>query len=114
MADTIVNKKWGTERWLVNEPGGYCVKEMTLLPGWRCSLHFHNVKDETFYVVQGTVMLLVDNVMHRLEVGDHYRIKPGQIHRFHATGGVPATFIECSTYHDDEDVVRLTESEPIA
>lgn len=109
----IVEKLWGTERWLVNEPGLYCMKEMTLLPGFQSSLHFHAVKDETFYVVDGTVMLLVDGIMKRLEVGDHYRVKAGTPHRFHCTGGVPATFIECSTFHDDEDVVRLMPSQKI-
>lgn len=111
---TLVQKTWGTERWLVNDPeSGYCVKEMTLLPGFQCSLHYHREKDETFYVLRGTVMLLVEGVMHRLEEGDWFRIRPMVPHRFHCTGGVPATFIECSTFHDDEDVVRLEDSRPI-
>jgi len=107
---TTVNKLWGREEWLVND--AYCVKRMTLNEGYQCSLHYHEVKDETFYVIDGTVMLNVDGVMHRLEAGDFRRIKPGSLHRFHATGG-PATFIECSTHHDDADVVRLEESRSI-
>lgn len=114
MANNIHTKLWGTERWLVNDPErGYCVKEMTVLPGFQCSLHYHDIKDETFYVVMGTLMLNVDGIMHRLEVGDWYRIKPGSIHRFHATGGVACTFVEASTFHSDEDVVRLEESRAI-
>ena len=106
----VVDKLWGREEWLVND--AYCVKRMYLNEGYQCSLHYHEVKDETFYVIDGTVMLNVDGVMHRLEAGDYRRIKPGSLHRFHATGG-PATFIECSTYHDDADVVRLEESRSI-
>lgn len=107
---TIVNKLWGREEWLVNDT--YCFKRMFLNEGYQSSLHFHNVKDETFYVVNGTVMLNVDGVMHRLEAGDYKRIKPGSLHRFHATGG-PAVFLESSTFHDDADVVRLEDSRKI-
>ena len=107
----IVDKLWGREEWLVND--SYCVKRMFINEGYQCSLHYHEVKDETFYVVEGTVMLNVNGIMHRLEPGDYYRIKPGVLHRFHATGG-SAVFIECSTHHDDEDVVRLENSRVIA
>lgn len=106
----IADKLWGREEWLVNDL--YCVKRMTLREGYQSSLHYHNTKDETFYVVNGTVMLNVDGIMHRLEAGDYQRIKPGSLHRFHATGG-PAIFIESSTFHDDEDVVRLENSRSI-
>ncbi len=108
----VVNKLWGNETWLVNEPDLYCVKRMVLYEGFQSSLHFHNVKDETFYVLDGTVMLNVDGVMYCLQADDFRRIKPGQIHRFHSTGG-PATFIECSTFHDDNDTVRLENSKSI-
>lgn len=109
-----VDKLWGREEWLVNDDNAnYCVKRMTLREGFQCSLHYHNVKDETFYVTSGVVMLNVDGIMHRMESGDYYRIKPGSIHRFHSTGG-PAEFIECSTFHSDSDVVRLEDSRQIA
>ena len=114
----VVDKLWGTERWLVNEPGLYCVKEMTLVPGYKCSLHYHRLKDETFYINKGQMVLFVDNLngqsgVIRLEEGDHYRIQPGVAHRFMAGRNETCWFIECSTYHDDEDVVRLEPSKAI-
>jgi mannose-6-phosphate isomerase-like protein (cupin superfamily) len=111
MQTTLVDKLWGQEEWLVNDT--YCVKLMTLKPGYQCSLHYHNNKDETFYVLSGIVMLNVGGVMHRMLPGDYIRIKPGMIHRFHAANGEPATFLESSTHHDDEDVVRLEDSRKI-
>ncbi len=108
----LVNKLWGTEEWIVND--SYCMKRLTLSPGYQCSLHFHPIKDETFYVVAGTVMLSLDGRMRRMEVGDYARIKPGQLHRFHcAEASGPAIIVECSTYHDDADVVRLEDSRKI-
>lgn len=108
----IVDKVWGVEEWLVNdEDMGYCVKRMTLNPGFQCSLHYHNNKDETFYVLNGFVMLNVDGINHRLGAGDYCRIKPGSLHRFKAVDG-PASMLESSTFHDDADVVRLEDSGP--
>ena len=53
-----VDKLWGSEEWLVNdEVAGYCVKRMILKPGYVCSKHFHEIKDETFYVVEGSEYL---------------------------------------------------------
>ena len=106
----IVNKRWGTETWIVNDDNAnYCVKRMVVYDGYQSSLHFHDIKDETFYVLSGTLMLNINGVMYRMEENDFRRIKPGSLHRFHSTGG-PATFLECSTFHDDDDVVRLEES----
>lgn len=102
-----VTKLWGTERWLVNEPNLYCVKEMILQPGYECSLHYHNLKDETFYVVSGGIMLTVNGINHRLGPGDFYRLYPGDTHKFRSLDAGVAVFIECSTFHSDDDVVRL-------
>ena len=105
-----VDKLWGTEEWIVNDD--YCVKRMTLFPGYECSLHYHEIKDETFYVVEGQLVLTVDGVTHRLNPGDFYRIKPYSIHRF-KTYDDNCVFIECSTHHSDDDVVRLEDSRKI-
>lgn len=111
MSNNIVNKLWGTEEWLVNDSEvGYCFKRMTLKPGCQCSLHYHNIKDETFYIVEGELLLSVDGINHRLQVGDYYRIKPGSLHRFKSANNSPVVFLESSSYHDDNDVVRLEES----
>ncbi len=108
----LINKLWGTEDWVVNE--SYCMKVLTLLPGYQCSLHFHPIKDECFYVAQGTVMLSLDGRMRRLETGEYVRIKPGTLHRFHcASDSGPAIIVESSTTHSDDDVVRLEESRKI-
>ncbi len=48
----IVPKGWGFERWIVNKEE-YCGKELFFIKGRRCSVHFHKLKDETFYVAEG-------------------------------------------------------------
>ena len=47
-------KTWGSELWLVNLPS-YCGKILTVEKDKYCSLHGHKMKDETFYVLTGSV-----------------------------------------------------------
>ena len=49
-----VAKLWGAEKWLVNNEI-YCAKELILVNGYQCSLHYHKIKDETFYILEGEV-----------------------------------------------------------
>lgn len=118
----IVKKVWGEEEWVINAPadpegrGGYCGKILRLTPGFRCSLHYHPVKHETFYVLKGRVLLelraqpTTSTYLVQMRPGDSQVIRPGIPHRFSAEGGTGATIIEFSTTHDDADVVRLEES----
>lgn len=112
-----VDKLWGYELWLVNNEK-YCAKILKINPGYQCSLHYHKVKDETFYVLTGTVHLEEEypdrypRVWRVLIAGDSHRIYPGTPHRFYTTSQTGATVLEISTHHDEGDVVRLEESGP--
>src|SRR3954469_6669264 len=48
----IVPKGWGEERWLHNDEL-YCGKILIVNEGKRCSLRYHQLKTETFYIQQG-------------------------------------------------------------
>jgi D-lyxose ketol-isomerase len=104
-----VDKLWGSETWLVNEPE-YCAKRMRLLEGAFCSFHRHPRKKETFLVEDGIIRLEygLDGSYIDLAPGDHFTLAPGTWHRF--TGKTGATFLEVSTHHDDKDCERLTSS----
>ena len=110
-----VKKVWGSERWLVNS-NDYCGKVMILNQGFRCSTHKHLIKDETFYIVGGMILMesgvdLCALERRVLRPGDHVRINPGVWHRF--TGIETSEFIEISTHHEDSDSVRHTKSEKV-
>lgn len=48
----IVKKQWGHEQWIeLNEH--YCFKRIFFKAGKRCSLQYHEVKEETIYVESG-------------------------------------------------------------
>lgn len=103
-----VPKEWGEEHWIVNRE--YCGKKLVLNKGFRCSLHYHEVKDEVFYVIAGRVLLELGDEVHVLAKGDHRHVPPGTVHRF--WGIEDSEIIEFSTHHEDEDSYRLETSGP--
>ena len=106
-----VKKLWGSEEWLVNNEL-YCAKFLNLKKGFQCSLHYHKVKDETFYILEGTIELQVEGRYFKLLTGMERRIRPFEAHRFKALSQ-KAKMLEVSSHHDDEDSYRLEKSIPI-
>jgi mannose-6-phosphate isomerase-like protein (cupin superfamily) len=99
----VVPKSWGEEHWIVNRD--YCGKKLVLKKGHCCSLHFHRVKDEVFYVIKGRVYLELGNEQVVLLPGDHRHVPTGTPHRF--TGLEDSEIIEFSTHHEDSDSHRI-------
>jgi len=110
-----VKKVWGTEEWLHN--GTYCMKRMTLRKGFQCSMHYHPIKHETFFVISGRMLLaqpestFSEPVYSVLGPGEHCVIPTCRLHQF--IGLEECTFIEASSHHDDDDVWRIDESKKL-
>jgi quercetin dioxygenase-like cupin family protein len=105
-----VVKVWGYEEWIANTEK-YCGKFMHLKKGKRCSIHYHKIKDETFYILKGKVLMEIGEEKKVMQEGDVIRIMPGQKHRF--SGLEDSIIIEFSTHHEEEDSYRDKESEQI-
>ena len=110
-----VEKLWGSEEILVNGDR-YCAKLLFIRGGFRSSLHYHLVKDETFIAWDGVTALEVANTDGTYEVRflrarerDSVHLPPGVAHRFKAVT-LTATILEVSTPHSDDDVVRIEPS----
>lgn len=103
----IINKVWGHEEIIVNTRD-YCGKKLVLNKGFRCSIHWHKIKDETFYVNKGKVFLEIGNEKKILLPGDSIRIIPGTKHRF--SGLEDSEIIEFSTHDDSSDSYRKEQS----
>lgn len=97
-----VKKIWGEEKIIINTE--YCGKILSLKKGFRCSLHYHKLKDETFYIIGGWVKMEVGRKNWIMKPGDVQRIKPGRLHRF--SGLTDAEIIEFSTNHLNSDSYR--------
>ena len=103
----IVKKVWGIEEIICNNEL-YCCKIMYLNEGYQCSLHYHKLKDETFYILDGIVELEHNDDVKTLSVGDSVRIKPNDKHRF--SGIVDSKILEISTTDKVEDSYRILPS----
>ena len=104
-----VSKPWGHETiWASNEL--HVGKILHINAGQALSVQYHNVKDETVYLLAGELKYWVQlpgaaslEDM-RLTQGDAFRITPGTIHYMEAV--TDCDVLEVSTPHLD-DVVRL-------
>lgn len=110
----IVEKLWGYENIIVNTDL-YCGKIIHVNVGKRGSFHYHKIKDETFYILNGKVQInysltdefYTDSVI--LNQGDTFYLPPGLRHQI--VGIEDSDIIEFSTKDMDEDSYRVIPSE---
>lgn len=102
-----VEKEWGHEEWIANNDK-YCGKKLVFKVGYQFSMHYHKIKDETFYVLTGKLYLETEyegkHETRLLVAGDIVHIVPYMNHRL--TALAPSEIIEFSTHHMDEDSYR--------
>lgn len=103
-----VKKAWGYEDWLENNEK-YCLKILHNSGPWSSKgrFHYHKLKDETFIVMEGTMLLELEGKRYKLSEGMKMRIKPLTRHRFKAFTK-DCTMIEVSTHHEDSDTYYET------
>ena len=107
----IVPKGWGYEKWICNTEE-YCGKLLHFIKGKRCSWHYHNLKDETFYLQEGKLHVWYSDEDDRdnakeviLERGDKFHVYRGLRHQMLALEDTD--MFEFSTQHLDEDSHRV-------
>jgi mannose-6-phosphate isomerase len=104
-----VPKPWGHETiWAVTDQ--YVGKILHIKAGEALSVQYHNIKDETVYLLSGQLIYRVwENDKPRdvdLKVGQAFRITPLTVHQMEAV--TVCDVLEVSTAHLD-DVVRVTD-----
>ena len=105
-----VPKGWGEELIIENNEM-YCGKLLIFKEGCKFSMHYHLIKDETWYVDKGefiyrwidTETAEMNKV--KLKPGDVVRQRVGQPHQIMAL--TDGTIFEVSTQHFDEDSYRV-------
>ncbi len=109
----IVPKVWGHEEWIVNN-NSYCGKKLVFKSGYQCSLHYHKIKSESFYVATGVVLLelrpehFVKSFVRVMKPGDVCHIEQHVRHRISAI--TDAEIFEFSTFHRENDSYREIEA----
>lgn len=106
----LIPKTWGHEDIVVNDAAAnYCGKVLFVKQQHQCSIHKHDVKDETFLLRQGAIWLETGPdpnklLGHWIQENERIRITPGIWHRFTALRD--SEIVEFSTFHKDEDSIR--------
>ncbi len=102
-----IDKPWGNEL-LWAKTDAYAGKILTIKSSHRLSYQYHRIKDETIFLLEGDMELLVERNGERstirLKQGESFHIPPGTKHRMTAISD--CSVVEVSTSHLD-DVVRL-------
>ncbi len=86
----------------------YCKKILILLPGQAHPEQYHNQKEETFHVLWGEGILIIDDKKHFLQAGVIHTIMPKQRHYFESKNGIiieeisSTHFINDSFYTDEK------------
>lgn len=105
-----VPKGWGHEIIFENNEL-YCGKLLCFKKGAKFSMHYHMIKDETWYVQEGEfIYRWIDTETAQvneqvLKVGDSVRQRPGQPHQLEALND--GVVYEVSTEHFDSDSYRV-------
>ena len=105
-----VPKGWGEELIIQNNEL-YCGKLLIFKAGCKFSMHYHMIKDETWYVESGEFIYrwidteTADVHEQKLVPGNIVRQLPGQPHQLEAL--TDGKIFEVSTQHFDEDSYRV-------
>jgi oxalate decarboxylase/phosphoglucose isomerase-like protein (cupin superfamily) len=113
VSQEIIKKTWGYEKIIHN--GGYCMKLLVYTRPIASSLHFHKLKHECFYVVDGLFQLELVSAggvrnVRKMTYGATVVLPPATQHRIRCLE--PGTIVEASSHDDPEDCVRLEPSDP--
>jgi mannose-6-phosphate isomerase-like protein (cupin superfamily) len=111
----IEPKGWGREVWIANNTR-YCGKILEIRKGKRCSLHFHKLKSESFYLRSGRLHIRLKDsadteTIREFELyeGECMDIPPGLAHQMEALED--SELYEFSTQHFESDSYRLVKGD---
>lgn len=103
-------RPWGN--WEVLGTGArYVLKRITVLPGQRLSLQYHNHRSEYWTILQGLARVEIDGAARLAESGSNVCVPLGAKHRIHNVGQEELVFLEVQMGHilDENDIIRLSD-----
>jgi mannose-6-phosphate isomerase-like protein (cupin superfamily) len=111
----IEPKGWGREVWIANN-AKYCGKILEISEGKRCSLHFHRLKTESFYLRRGRLRIRLKESVDAdtirefdLLEGECMDVPPGLVHQMEAIED--SELYEFSTQHFESDSYRIVKGD---
>jgi len=89
----------------------YCKKILILLPGQTHPEQYHKNKEETFHVLWGEGLLIIDDEKHSLNAGTVHTILPKQRHYFESKNGIiieeiSSTHFTNDSFYTDKNIMQ--------
>jgi N-acetylneuraminate synthase len=81
----------------------YCKFIVAMLPGQTYPLHFHRIKDESYFILSGDLTVTVEDETHTLTKGDVLNVPRRYTHSFRTQNG--CVFEEISTAYLNNDSI---------
>ena len=95
---SVFIRNWGRYEVLQrDENAGYQVSKVCVFPGQTILSHLHEMKSESWCVIQGKAKAVIGGIEHILSVGDSVQIQSGMQHQISCISEVELAFIETST-----------------
>lgn len=90
----------------------YCKKLLIVLPGQKHPVHAHKVKEETFQLLYGDLLVNIEGKERYMKPGDIQTVLRGEKHSFTSTKGaifeeVSTTHVKSDSYYEDPRISRL-------
>jgi mannose-6-phosphate isomerase-like protein (cupin superfamily) len=101
----IVDKPWGTVvTYALNQPSS--VRVITVEPGQETSVHYHQLRDEMWVVLDAGLTIVVGNRIVEAEPGDEFVVAAETAHRITNPGPTPGRVLEIAYGYTSEDDTR--------
>ncbi|MHB0975640.1 MAG: phosphomannose isomerase type II C-terminal cupin domain [Candidatus Aquicultorales bacterium] len=104
----LVDKPWGHyKQYALNKTCS--VKMLTIESGQETSLHWHNLRTDTWVILDEGIMVQLGDEVHEAHVGDEFYIPSGQVHRLKATKKTARVLEIAFGYSNEDDTHRLAD-----
>lgn len=108
-ATTAEHFVWGKicDGWWLKKGGNFSVIEEVIPPGGLEIKHFHNLTEQFFYVLNGTLCIDIDNREFILQINEGFTIPPKVVHQVYNTSEDSVRFLVVSCPDSLNDRVNV-------
>lgn len=96
-----IDKYWGIEDW-ISVTDSYAFKRLTIQKGKTLLNHYHNIKEETFYISKGNGVITINGIEHHVFEGDSIHLTPKIRHQIYAISDL--VILEASSPHLEDSI----------
>lgn len=106
----IIDKPWGkVATYALNQPSS--VRVITVEPGQETSVHYHRMRDETWVVLDPSLMIQIGNREVDAQPGEEFMVPAEETHRIANRGSVRGRVLEIAYgYTTEDDTQRLEDA----